>query len=489
MSKKYFTYNSSSQPDSPPTSHPHPNIRFPAVAGSFYPEDPHFLKSEIDQDLDQASLTDISGQLKILIVPHAGIDFSGSVAGAGFKQIEGKNYSHIFLLGISHQVIFDYAAIYPEGSWETPLSQVSIDQDLAQKIIDKEKGILPDKGPHLPEHSLEMELIFLQRVLKDFKIVPVLLGQVSEDLLKTLAEKITPLLNKETLLVISSDLSHYPVWEVAKHVDEETIKSILSGKEEIFLKTQEEISQQNFSNLETTACAALAIRIGMKIAAGLDLNFKKIAYENSGDVTGEKRRVVGYGAIGAWQNSSDPNPDLELEKEVLSLARQTLEDHLSGRPVLPKSLITFKSPFLLEPLGAFVTLKKDGQLRGCIGEFEPKEPLFEMIQKMAIAAATQDPRFPKVLLEELKEIKIEVSVMSPRKKINNWQEVKLGEDGVVIQYKNHAGTFLPQVAEETSWSLEEFLSQLCCQKAGLPPHAYKNSEVDLYTFQVQIFSE
>jgi AmmeMemoRadiSam system protein A len=198
--------------------------------------------------------------------------------------------------------------------------------------------------------------------------------------------------------------------------------------------------------------------------------------------------VVGYAAIGGWQAQNSNKTDLnqDAQKEALTIARQTLEEYLNSGEILE---INPKSQALLQKLGAFVTLKKNGQLRGCIGSFEPNEPLYQTIQKMAIAAATQDLRFPPVTSDELKDIKIEISVLSPRKKINDWKEIRLGKDGVVIQKGNRSGTFLPQVATETGWNLEEFLSQLCSQKAGLPSNCYKDTDTNIYIFQAQVFEE
>jgi len=175
----------------------------------------------------------------------------------------------------------------------------------------------------------------------------------------------------------------------------------------------------------------------------------------------------------------------EAEKEALQIARKTLENHLQGKP----NEINVRSQSLLKPSGAFVTLHENNCLRGCIGTFEPKEPLYKVIEDMSIAAATEDPRFPKVFLEELPAIKIEISVLTPRQQITDWQRIRLGVDGVVIQSGHHSGTFLPQVALETGWSLEKFLSELCTQKAGLPPSCYKSPKVNLFTFQVQILAE
>lgn len=174
------------------------------------------------------------------------------------------------------------------------------------------------------------------------------------------------------------------------------------------------------------------------------------------------------------------------QEEALKIARQTLEEYLATGKI-PSFSPTNRS--LLKPLGAFVTLRKHGELRGCIGEFESKEPLYKAIQKIAIAAATQDFRFPSVKAEELENINIEISILTPKKKIDNWQEIKLGQHGVTIQKEFHSGTFLPQVATETGWTLEEFLSQLCSQKAGLPPDCYKDPTVNLFVFEALVFQE
>lgn len=174
------------------------------------------------------------------------------------------------------------------------------------------------------------------------------------------------------------------------------------------------------------------------------------------------------------------------QKEALTIARKTLEEYLAT------SRAPSFSPTngdLRQPLGAFVTLRKKDELRGCIGEFEPQEPLFQVIQNMSIAAATHDFRFPPIKAEELKDINIEISVMTPKRKIKNWHEIKLGKHGVVVEKNGRSGTFLPQVATETGWSLEEFLSQLCWQKAGLPPEAYQDPTTNLFVFEAQIFSE
>lgn len=463
--------------------------REPAVSGTFYSESAEELTGKIEGFLQKASLVSSEGVLKILFVPHAGIDYSGEVAGAGFKQIAGKNYSKVIILGASHREWFNHAAIYPSGFWKTPLGEVKVSETLAEKIKDDDRRIIFDPSVHKDEHSLELELIFLQKVLKNFEIVPILVGQINEDLIDSLAQKISSVLDDETLLVVSSDLSHYPSFEIGNKVDKATIDGILSGKVEVFEQTLQELANEHYPNLDTCACGEHAIKVALRTAEILKItDFKLIKYQNSGNLVEDKSRVVGYGAIGAWtKNEFGPSEPLDekAQKEALQIARETLKNIFSGK----NNFSPPPSPSLQKNLGAFVTLRKDDELRGCIGTFEPKEPLYKVIREMTIAAATNDPRFVPVSLDELKKIKIEISVMTPKEKIGDWKKIKLGKQGVVVQKGSQGGTFLPQVATETGWTLEEFLSQLCTQKAGLPFDCYKDPSVTIYTFEAQVFEE
>jgi AmmeMemoRadiSam system protein B/AmmeMemoRadiSam system protein A len=463
-------------------------IRPPAVAGVFYPDDKVQLDKILTSLINQSEKIPAEGKLRILLVPHAGIQYSGPTAAAGFKQIENSNYRRVTILGASHRAWFNHAAVFAKGAWETPLGKVEIDEDLAKNLIN-ESNILADNSPHQEEHCLEVELIFLQKVLKNFKIVPVLVSQTDENLINNLAQKIAQNFDDQTLLVISTDLSHYPPYEVAKKVDSQTIEAILSGDEEKFSQTIQNLENTGYPNLQTACCGHEAVKIGLKVGQLLKVNWQKIKYENSGDTAGEKSQVVGYAALGGFSKNLPTSADWldeNAQKEALEIARKTLEEYLTSGKI-PE--ISPKNPSLLKNLGAFVTLRKKGELRGCIGEFEPKEPLYRVIQRMAIAAATEDPRFSPVTAPELGEIKIEISAMIPKRKIENWKEIELGKHGVVVQKGFHSGTFLPQVATETGWNLEEFLSQLCWQKAGLPPDCYKDPSTNLYVFEAQVFEE
>lgn len=478
-------------------------VRSPAVAGVFYPDDPEKLNRELTRLLQEATPSSTTPPPQILIVPHAGIAYSGGVAAAGFRQIENKNYAKIILLGASHHQYFTHAAVYTTGRWTTPLGQVPIHPELAQTLSDKEKDIIPDPTPHVPEHDLEVEVIFLQKILKDFQIVPILVSQPSEQLVEALAQKIAANFDEQTLLVVSTDLSHYPNGETAREVDNRTIQAILTGRKATLEETVAHSEGAGHVSLDTAACGFQALRVALRVAEIMQIkNWQKLKYENSGDITGDQTRVVGYAAIAGYGSPTrrveELNPTgfprrdspailpFTAQQEALALARRTLENYFAT------GQIPFYSPqhaVLHQFFGVFTTLRKNGQLRGCRGEFAPQKPLYQVIQSTAISAALRDPRFPPLTADELPKIKMEISVLTPKKRIADWREIQLGQHGVILQKGGRAGTFLPQVAAETGWNLEQFLGQLCLQKADLPADGYKDPTINLYTFEAQVFGE
>jgi AmmeMemoRadiSam system protein B/AmmeMemoRadiSam system protein A len=465
-----------------PSARPALPVRPPAVAGQFYPADPEELKQQINQFLAKVP-ADQTAHPRLLIVPHAGYSFSGPVAAYAYKTLQGQTYSRVILIGPSHSARFNGMAIFAEGSWETPLGSVPVDQVFAQKLIAADPQIFANTSHHQTEHSLEVQLPFLQTVLTNFQIVPILLGQVDQALLVKLAGALAQHLDSSSLVIISSDLSHYPSYDVAKKVDQETIKAILTGKLTQFNQTLQEQEKLNYPNLFTLACGSEAIRVGLILAEKLNFSQIKLLHAaNSGDVPpADHSQVVGYAAIGFYSAALSPD-----QKTLLDLARQTLVKHFAGQALpQPKNL----SSFLTQSRGVFVTLTKAGQLRGCLGEFSPPDSLWQVVQRTAIAAATKDSRFPPVEVQELKDLKIEISVLSPKRKLDRWQDIQLGSQGVILQKGTVSGTFLPQVAQETGWGLEEFLSQLCTQKLGLAKDCYRQPDVTIYTYTAQVFSE
>lgn len=463
-------------------------VRKPAVAGMFYPAEKNTLNSQIEGFFQEVPKKKEEDLFRILIVPHAGYEYSGQVAAYGFAQFKDADYSTVVLLGPTHQAYFQGAVIDESDVWETPLGKVEVDKDLAKKIAEIDPGISFSSQPHKGEHCLEVELPFLQMVLGDFKLVPILLGEIDETLLENLAVALVKNITENTLVVVSTDLSHYPPYEIANKVDKAIIDSILSGDPKNFEATISSQMEKGFPGLDTCACGREAVKVGMKLAQKLNKGeWKLLKYANSGDTAGEKGRVVGYASIGFYEKAKKSSElNKEEQEKLLEIARKTLESYLKNGKV-PEFEIS--DPQFLDPRGAFVTLRKDGELRGCIGEFEARESLYKIVQRMAISAATKDPRFPVVRLNELPEIKIEVSVLSPLKKIDDPDKIEMGVHGVMIKKGLRKGVFLPQVATETGWDKETFMGQLCSQKAGLSRDCWKKKDVELLVFTAQVFEE
>lgn len=276
-------------------------IREPAKAGAFYPDNKVELNAMIDEFLEKAELPQLDNYIRGLIVPHAGYIYSGQVAAYGYKTLISPSTSSgpiktVVLIGNSHKEYFDGISVYEKGYFRTPLGDVEIDKDLAKKIIDSNEKIIFKESVHINEHSLEVQLPFLQKVLKNFRIVPIIMGNDSPKTINILINALKGLVDDNTLVIASSDLSHYPKYEDAKYSDGKIIEAILTGKRENLVKTISKLEQKGISNLQTRACAQGSIEVVMGLL-GDSMNIKLLKYANSGDVTGDKSQVVGYAAI------------------------------------------------------------------------------------------------------------------------------------------------------------------------------------------------
>lgn len=271
--------------------------RFPCVAGTFYPAEKEKLKNIIEGFLNEISLPQIKGKIFGILSPHAGYIYSGKVAAYSFKSIALRKIERVILIGVSHQKIFKGISLWKKGSWITPLGEVLLDIKFLEEISKKFKDI--GEEPHLFEHSLEVQLPFLQVVLKEnFKIVPILLGSNNLDLIKTLAGFLAKeIFKKETLIVASSDLSHYPPDEVARKVDKEVLKAILTKEINVLEKTILEL-ESKFPEVDTFLCGKSAVEILMEVAKNIKNSYGEIlCYQNSSDVSFDKSQVVGYGSL------------------------------------------------------------------------------------------------------------------------------------------------------------------------------------------------
>jgi AmmeMemoRadiSam system protein B/AmmeMemoRadiSam system protein A len=468
--------------------------RQPAVAGSFYPGNQTELKSTLESFFNKAKEIEHPGSIRALIAPHAGYVFSGFVAASAYRQLDREaEYEHIFVIGSSHHTGFYGASIYNIGNYETPLGETEVDVELASKLIKGNSVFTFNEEAHNREHSLEVQLPFLQYWLKKpFKIIPIILGSQDPDVSEKIADALIPWFKSGNLFVFSTDLSHYPTWDGANKADANTIKGILSGSPDQLLQVLEENEKKNYPGLLTSMCGWPAVLSLLDMTSSLDgLSYHKVLYKNSGDTPyGDHQRVVGYvSVIVTDDKSSDENAFLSEEdkKTLLQIARNTLTEKIVNNRFSKIETGGF-SPALLTPAGAFVTLHTvEGQLRGCIGRFQPDIPLYKVVKEMTISAALNDYRFSPVKAEEIPSLDIEISVLTPLKKINSIDELELGKDGIYIRNDGRSGTFLPQVAESTGWSKEEFLGHCSRDKAGLGWDGWKDA--DLFTYQAIIFSE
>lgn len=464
-------------------------IRKPVVAGSWYSGDPEALRKEITKYLENAKLSDIDGEIFALVSPHAGYAYSGFTAANSYKQVMGNRYDAVIVLAPSHHEAFSGASVFNKDGYETPLGIVPVEKTIANAIIDQNENIRFTWEGHREEHSLEIQLPFLQVAIPDLKIVPIVLWDYSWENCKQLADAITKAVkDKKVLIVASSDLYHGYSYEECKQTDNRTLNSITE------LKPQQLC--QDFQDKNLMACGAGGIVVAELVAMNLGANDAKIVHQiNSNDVTRSKGGyVVGYGAVVIYKEAEGKTEHKigiesglnEADKKVLlKTARKSIENTLANKGN-PK--VKSDSPILKEKRGAFVTLTKNGMLRGCIGYIHALKRLDETIIEMAQAAAFRDPRFPPVTKDEINELEIEISVLTPIKEIDDVNEIEVGKHGIIIERSGYSGLLLPQVATDYGWDRETFLEHTC-QKAGLPTDAWKKEGTKIKIFSADIFHE
>lgn len=481
-----------SKPESPsPPAKAEKKIRPPAVAGGFYPGSSQSLSRAVDDLLRPAQKLALPGRIVALIAPHAGYQYSGKTAAWAFKQLQDSGVTEVFLIGCSHRAYFSGVSIYGGDGYRTPLGVVPVDQKTAAWIRGRDNRFNYYPHAHAQEHSLEVELPFLQRVLKDFKVVPILLGQVDRDTDEKLGQVLAEAMKKDprAVIVCSTDMTHYPPYEDANRIDRETLEAIKSLDPDKVVGVRKKYIPGDVPNLSCALCGENAVLTTMKAARLLGVDRVEILdYCNSGDVSfGDRNRVVGYGAVIFLKEGEMPKYDYEGEldeaaqRELLKIARRSLETYIrTGKTAHIES----ENPALQVKRGVFVTLNKKGGLRGCMGHFEQDTPLFRLIARQVVTSATGDPRFPSVRPEELADIDIEISVLSAPESVDSVEDIVVGKHGVILQKAGRGATFLPQVASEQGWDRETMLSHLA-YKAGLPPDAWKeNCRFQVYTAQV-----
>jgi AmmeMemoRadiSam system protein B/AmmeMemoRadiSam system protein A len=463
-------------------------IREPVVSGQFYPEKKEALAKTIDELFKKTPQIKSQGKIVGIIVPHAGYPYSGPTAAYAYKAISKEHFDAVIMLGPSHHVYLTGFSIYGQGVWRTPLGEVLIDEELAQSLIKENSKIIKNQPEaHRSEHSLEVQLPFLQTVLQNFRILPIMMLEPSYEDCEKLAQAIAKVsAKKKVLLLASSDLYHGYSYTQCQKTDSVTL-SYIENLEPLGL-------YKALKNETAQACGGYPIVVLLLTAKALGANKAQIIHHtNSNDVTGEiGGYCVGY-ASGLVLKKEDTLRGNELfwelteaeKKELLKIARTSIEQHLNQKPLTSFSVTSDK---LKEKCGVFVTIKKHGELRGCIGYIEGVAPLYKAVSEMAIAAATKDPRFPPVNKNELPHISLEITILSPLKKITDINEIEIGKHGLVIKRGYNQGLLLPQVATEYGWDRETFLEHTCW-KAGLPDNAWKDPKTEIYIFSGIIISE
>lgn len=471
-----------------------PVVRPATQAGRFYEKNPQLLSQEVDSLLTVHNGSKTYENVAALIVPHAGYYFSGNVAASAYMTLSPeKAYKRIFLIGPSHHVWLDGASVNSKADYyATPLGQVRVDVETAQQLITADSVFFYRKEAHDSEHCLEVQLPFLQRLFalhssqspKEVPpIVPIIISTNNFRQLKRMAEVLKPFFNDENLFVISSDFSHYPSYEDACEVDARTGKAVESGDISQFIEALHVNAKSGKRNLATSACGEYAIATLLMM---LDSRYevKHLLYQNSGDIDDhDHSRVVGYHSFAVLRGEEKGFALSVEEKQILKdIALQSIKDSLDGKPISRFSPLT---SHLSAHCGAFVSLHKHGQLRGCIGHFGEDTPLHEIVAEMARAAAFEDPRFMPLRREELADIDIEISVLTPMRRISNIDEFQLHKHGIYIRKGRRSGTFLPQVADQVNWTKEEFLGHCSQDKASLGWNGWRDAE--LYVYEAIVF--
>jgi len=446
-------------------------VKEPAVAGSFYPADAKALKETVNNLLGRAEYRAGNGRLIALIAPHAGYIYSGQIAAHTYRHLKERDIDTVILIGASHHKAYQGVSVYAEGSMKTPLGLVKINEKMARSLLDEKARVTFFSEAFAKEHSLEVQLPFLQETLKDFRIVPILMGSPTQESFTYLGEKLTAMLreNPKAIIVASTDLSHYHDYETAEHKDMKIIDAIR--------RMSVEDAEQLLKTGEGEMCGGYPVLLTMLVARNLGATDAMLyKYANSGDVTADKARVVGYAGMGLYRTELTADE----RKELLGLARQTIQSYVK-HAIIPD--IKPQDQRLQANGATFVTINRQGQLRGCIGNILPIMPLYRSVITNAVSASSRDPRFPPMKDAELEDMEVEVTVLSPLEPFRDIKEIVIGKHGLYITNGRNTGILLPQVAVEQNWAADAFLENVSL-KAGLHKDAWKTSQLHMFTADI-----
>lgn len=461
------------------------DVRPAAFSDRFYEGDKQKLTLQLEtlfKDETRNVVENLHEEIRALIVPHAGYVFSGSVAAAGYSRLPTQNkYKRIFILASSHRFSFNGAAVFASGNYSTPLGEINVDTQFARDLMGKSDLFFEHPDAHETEHSIEVQLPFLQhRLGNNFVLVPLLLGTHNAETCRKIATLLQPFFTPENLWIVSTDFSHYPKYDDAIHTDEITANAICRNKPQHLLSVLNDEKTLKTEKLATPLCGWTSVLTLLYITEKEDVEFEKIRYQNSGDAPlyGDKNRVVGYWSVAVKSKEKEFKISEAEKAELMKKAHYSISNFITtgnrGQLLAPETNGT-----LTEKAGVFVSIYIDGKLRGCIGGFAGEQTLNEMVQRLAASSAC-DRRFKPVQADELDKMKLEISVLSPLKKIKSVDDIKLGKHGIYIKQGFSSGTFLPQVATKTGWTREEFLGHCARDKAGIGWDGWKTAEIFIY---------
>ncbi len=462
-----------------------------AACGAFYPSDKKELSAAIDSYMKEAvKPPKTDGMLVGIMAPHAGYVFSARNAASAYLTLSG-NYDTVVLFGSGHTKLAK-GALAANTAYATPLGTVQVDGEALKKLLKAEPLVELDNEAHKKEHSVEVQLPFLQKALKKpFKILPLTLNYAGPDAARRIgAATAAAVKGKKALFLLSTDLSHYPDKDTAPLSDKTMLAAMETMDPFTVLISNEILVSKRIPGIETAMCGASAAAAFLQAvkSAGAD-TATLLAYSNSAESPmGEEKRVVGYGSM-SFTSSRGKAKAFSLtdgqKKELLAAARKSIADEFSGKR--PDTSLSQESELNL-PAAVFVTLTKDSNLRGCIGTTEPAGTLLDSVNYFSRQAAFADHRFPPLTKAELDKVKIEISVLTRPAPVSSDKEIKPGRHGVTVERDGHRGLFLPQVWKQLP-DKETFLGELCSQKAGLERDCWKKKGTKLMVFEDYAFSE
>lgn len=470
------------------------NVREPAVAGTFYPGDARTLGAMIDKYLAAApAAPNLPGPPCAMICPHAGYAYSGPTAAANYKLFRPDQYARVVVLAPSHYALLKGASVGAFTAFRTPLGEVPVDTE-ATATLRRCELVGDQAGPQTREHSLEVQLPFLQKTLGRFSLVPMVVGDMTPCERATLARALLPLWDDRTLIVASSDFCHYGPsfdFEPFGKTDREHIAQLDREGIDRILALDADGFESYMARTRNTICGQAPIGVLLRLAKLRQPPPQPalVSYALSGDIEQDYEHSVSYAAIAFCETGAASAGLFSTDEKcaLLKIARRAIEGAVVEHARKPDVDTRRLAPRLMQPGAAFVTLTVDGELRGCIGTIEPDEPLAICVANNAVSAATGDPRFFPVGADELPRIHIEVNVLSPPHRVRGMEAFVLGRHGVILEKHGRRALFLPEVMVEQRWTPEETLAHLCL-KAGLPRDAWC-SGCTLHCFETQAFGE